>query len=109
MNRQAPFFTASLAVLLLAFTPAETYAQAPEIRFDHNHTFGEVVEYLEAVTEARNLWILARKPDFLHFRKGCQITFDPGFRLRSHCSFLVKIPVSPNTDGFLAQAVEPVL
>ena len=44
------------SVLMLALLPAFTiqpaHAQGPDLRFDHNHTFSEVVDYLEAVTAA---------------------------------------------------------
>jgi hypothetical protein len=40
------------ALALLAFAVTPIRAQSPEIRFDHNHTFSEVVEYLEAVVAA---------------------------------------------------------
>ena len=41
-----------VSALLLAFTSAPARAQTPEILFDHNHTFSEVVDYLDAVVEA---------------------------------------------------------
>ena len=40
----------SLSCLLAVENPAR--AQGPEIRFDHNHTFNEVMDYLEAVEAA---------------------------------------------------------
>ena len=38
--------------LLLALTSAPVTAQAPELRFDHNHSYAEVVEYLNQVVRA---------------------------------------------------------
>jgi len=52
MKWQAFFSMVPALALHLAFTPTATYAQTPEILFDHNHTFSEVVDYLEAVVEA---------------------------------------------------------
>ena len=48
MIRRTLFQMVPVAALLLASIAAPTRAQTPEILFDHNHTFGEVVEYLEA-------------------------------------------------------------
>ncbi len=47
MNRRTITAMAFVLGTLLAGTAAPVHAQNPEIRFDHNHTFGEVVEYLE--------------------------------------------------------------
>lgn len=41
-----------LSAVLLAFTAAPSKAQAPELLFDHNHTYGEVVDYLQEVVSA---------------------------------------------------------
>ncbi|UCG85399.1 MAG: hypothetical protein JSW71_15895 [Gemmatimonadota bacterium] len=50
-NRQR--MTAGLfTVPLLAFNSVLCGAQAPELRFDHNHTYAEVVEYLRQVVRA---------------------------------------------------------
>jgi len=40
-----------LALLTAVFYPAEPQAQVPEIRFDHNHTFVEVVDYMQALVK----------------------------------------------------------
>jgi hypothetical protein len=44
----------SLTFLFMAFTtsPGECAAKAPELKFDHNHTFAEVVSYLNGVVKA---------------------------------------------------------
>jgi len=44
--------TLLLAVTLFAFVPQTGKAQRPEIRFDHNHTYAEVVDYLQQVVRA---------------------------------------------------------
>ncbi len=41
-----------LAVPLLAFNSAPCMAQAPELRFDHNHNYAEVADYLQRVVRA---------------------------------------------------------
>lgn len=43
---------APLGAFLLALTTVQVEAQSPDLRFDHNHTFSEVVDYLHAVVEA---------------------------------------------------------
>ncbi|UCD25651.1 MAG: hypothetical protein JSW51_06980, partial [Gemmatimonadota bacterium] len=42
----------SLAVALTAFNSAPAIAQRAEITFDHNHTYAEVVDYLQRVVRA---------------------------------------------------------
>lgn len=51
--RWSSFLKAVTALALpLSLTPQPAQAQRADIAFDHNHTFSEVVEYLEAVVEA---------------------------------------------------------
>lgn len=40
------------SILILAFNSAPGMSQGPEIRFDHNHTYAEVVDYLQQVVRA---------------------------------------------------------
>lgn len=42
----------SLLFLALAVLPGESAAKAPPLKFDHNHTFSEVVAYLNGVAKA---------------------------------------------------------
>ena len=51
MNRRILTASVPMLAFLLAIPTAPVLAQSPEIRFDHNHTFGEVVDYLEALSE----------------------------------------------------------
>ena len=44
--------TALFLAFLLAFSATPSRAQNAEISFDHNHTFSEVVDYLNAVVRA---------------------------------------------------------
>jgi hypothetical protein len=52
MNRSGSFAAVPILALLLALASVPVRAQHPEIVFDHNHTYGEVVDYLEAVVDA---------------------------------------------------------
>ena len=51
MNFSKLLTMAPLGAFLFALTSVHGEAQIPELRFDHNHTFSEVVDYLEAVVE----------------------------------------------------------
>ena len=54
MNYRRIGFVVSFSVLLLVFAvhPGKSAANSPELKFDHNHTFSEVVAYLNGVTKA---------------------------------------------------------
>ncbi len=52
MNRRTLFFVAPALALFLAFATSPIRAQNPQLLFDHNHTFSEVADYLEAVVDA---------------------------------------------------------
>lgn len=52
MNGLPRFAAALLLAFLPSLFPAKSMAQGLDIRFDHNHTYGEVVEYLDAVVAA---------------------------------------------------------
>jgi len=52
MNRWPRFAAAFSVALLLAITATPTSAQRADISFDHNHTFSEVADYLNAVVRA---------------------------------------------------------
>ena len=52
MNRWPRFAAAPMLALLLALTATPSRAQTASISFDHNHTFSEVVDYLDAVVAA---------------------------------------------------------
>ena len=49
-NRRVVFFTGLL--LILAMNSWVIAAQAPDMKFDHNHTFQEVVDYLNGMVKA---------------------------------------------------------
>lgn len=52
MNTRHRFATVLITALLFAFTSVPSGAQVPELKFDRNHTFGEVVDYLQQVVRA---------------------------------------------------------
>ena len=54
MKKRNLLFAVPLFFLLMYFIPAPLHDgfQEPELKFDHNHTFSEVVTYLKALTKA---------------------------------------------------------
>jgi len=52
MNRRLFLTALAFLIIPLALKPLSVEAQRAEISFDHNHTFSEVVDYLEAVVDA---------------------------------------------------------
>lgn len=54
MKKRNLWFTIPLSFLLMAFVAVSllSAAEAPELKFDHNHTYKEVVAYLEGVVKA---------------------------------------------------------
>ena len=52
MNRRIFLTALAFLIISLSLNPLPAGAQNAEIAFDHNHTFAEVVDYLEAVVEA---------------------------------------------------------
>ena len=52
MNGRRLLMAVPLLTLVLSLSAVPAGAQAPELRFDHNHTYAEVVDYLEGVVRA---------------------------------------------------------
>ncbi len=52
MNRRIFLSAIAILILPLGLNPIPADAQIAEIVFDHNHTYSEVVDYLEAVVDA---------------------------------------------------------